>query len=99
MRAAKIFHPLLGMLALAFGALVQGKELPLREEISLNEGWTTAFDSSVDAHSGFEHPNYAAAGWKKVDVPHNWEDYQGYRRMRHGNLHGYAWYRKEFTVG
>jgi hypothetical protein len=95
----RIFHTLLGMLALASGALAQGRQAGLREEISLNEGWGTAFDHSIGAYSGFERVGYADTGWKKVAVPHNWEDYQGCRRMRHGNLHGYAWYRKEFEVG
>lgn len=33
-----------------------------------------------------------------VDVPHNWDTYGGYRRLKHGNLHGYAWYRKTFKL-
>ncbi|MDR0711143.1 MAG: beta galactosidase jelly roll domain-containing protein [Prevotellaceae bacterium] len=94
----KFFHTLFGMIALSAGALVQGKAPELRKEILLNEGWATVFDNSSDAHSGFEHAGYACAEWKKVAAPHSWEDYQGYRRMRHGNLHGYAWYRKEFAM-
>jgi hypothetical protein len=33
-----------------------------------------------------------------VAVPHNWDAYAGYRRLRHGNRHGYAWYRKTFAT-
>lgn len=38
------------------------------------------------------------ANWQKTDVPHNWDQYYGYRRMKHGNLHGTAWYHKTFSV-
>jgi len=31
-------------------------------------------------------------------VPHNWDAYEGYRRMLHGNKHGYALYQKTFSV-
>jgi len=45
-------------------------------------------------------------GWKtwlgkdtlKVNVPHNWDDYYGYRQLTHGNLHGTATYTKTFTA-
>jgi beta-galactosidase len=30
--------------------------------------------------------------WKPVSLPHNLDDYHGYRRLLHGNLHGDAWY-------
>ncbi|MFL5811151.1 MAG: glycoside hydrolase family 2 protein, partial [Flavisolibacter sp.] len=36
--------------------------------------------------------------WKRVDVPHNWDEYDGYRRLRHGNRHGYAYYVKYFRI-
>ncbi|HET7899162.1 MAG TPA: glycoside hydrolase family 2, partial [Flavisolibacter sp.] len=36
--------------------------------------------------------------WKKVDVPHNWDAYNGYRRLRHGNRHGYAYYIRYFNL-
>lgn len=29
-----------------------------------------------------------------VDIPHNWDDYYGYRQLTHGNLHGTAMYEK-----
>jgi beta-galactosidase/beta-glucuronidase len=41
---------------------------------------------------------FATQSWKSVQVPHNWDQYDGYRRLTHGNKHGYAWYRKSFTV-
>ena len=33
-----------------------------------------------------------------VNVPHNFDDYYGYRQLRHGNLHGSAIYNKVFTA-
>jgi beta-galactosidase len=32
--------------------------------------------------------------WKTVNVPHNWDQYYGYRRLVHGNLHDTAIYKK-----
>jgi hypothetical protein len=37
-------------------------------------------------------------GWRKVAVPHNWDDYYGYRQLTHGNLHGTALYRTTFGL-
>lgn len=33
-----------------------------------------------------------------VNLPHNWDDYFGYRQLTHGNLHGTALYTKEFEA-
>ena len=70
-----------------------------RQDIILDRGWRTIVsekDSMV--FRGFEAPGYKDEGWRLVDVPHNWDAYGGYRRLRHGNLHGYAWYRRSFRV-
>jgi len=45
-----------------------------------------------------ETPGFDDAAWQAVRVPHNWEDYQGYQRKSHGNLHGTAWYRRRIHV-
>ena len=34
----------------------------------------------------------------RVNIPHNLDDYYGYRQLRHGNLHGSANYEKSFTT-
>lgn len=34
----------------------------------------------------------------RVNIPHNWDDYYGYRQLTHGNLHGTATYTKIFTA-
>lgn len=33
-----------------------------------------------------------------LQLPHNWDDYYGYRQLRHGNLHGRARYERNFTL-
>ncbi|MBQ3699501.1 MAG: beta-galactosidase [Prevotella sp.] len=50
----------------------------------LNEGWTAA-----TVPDGFP---------SGVNLPHNFDDYYGYRQLRHGNLHGKAAYHKTFTT-
>lgn len=70
-----------------------------RREVTLDTGWRTVEnDSNPDAHPGFERPGYHDDSWRRVTVPHNWDDYGGYRRMKNGNRYGYAWYRKDFRV-
>ncbi|MFW0715045.1 malectin domain-containing carbohydrate-binding protein [Pedobacter sp. N23S346] len=69
----------------------------VRKDISLNANWETIADEKdINAHDGFQANNYKINNWKKVNVPHNWDQYEGYQRKLHGNKHGYAWYRKTF---
>lgn len=56
-----------------------------REVTELAEGWTTWL-------AGKESERQTVA------VPHNWDDYYGYRQLLHGNLHGTAHYEKRFEV-
>lgn len=53
-----------------------------RTNISLNENWLTWMKKDT----------------LNVNVPHNWDDYYGYRQLTHGNLHGTATYFKTFTA-
>jgi len=70
-----------------------------RTDISLDNNWkTVAHDTDPKAFNGFEKSAYRTQSWQTVNVPHNWDQYEGYRRLMHGNRHGYAWYRKQFTV-
>ncbi|RZK40994.1 MAG: DUF4982 domain-containing protein [Pedobacter sp.] len=70
-----------------------------RKHISLNANWISiAEEKGNHIHNGFENVSYATKGWKKVNVPHNWDQYEGYQRKLHGNKHGYAWYRKTFKT-
>ncbi len=54
-----------------------------RQDISLNASWLTSLNNKK---------------WKKVNIPHNWDDYYGYRRLLHGNLHGDAVYKRIVTI-
>lgn len=85
-------------LALAGAGLAQADPTP-RREVSLNQGWRTLAADTVQAGPvGFEAPGFDDAGWLRVEVPHNWDDYGGLTRVLHGNRHGSAWYRREFAV-
>ncbi|GAB3577634.1 malectin domain-containing carbohydrate-binding protein [Hymenobacter daeguensis] len=70
-----------------------------RTTIPLLENWrSTADDQNPQAHPNFERADFNDQTWQTVAVPHNWDAYEGYRRQRHGNRHGYAWYRKTFPT-
>jgi hypothetical protein len=90
---------LLLLLAAACSIYVQSfSQAANRQEISLNDNWLTVAsktDSLVEAdrHLPDEHQH-----WQKVNLPHNWDAYEGYRRLLHGNRHGNAWYKKTFSV-
>ncbi|RZJ20114.1 MAG: DUF4982 domain-containing protein, partial [Acinetobacter sp.] len=69
----------------------------IRKDILLNSNWSSIADEkNINAYNGFENNIYKSARWKIVNVPHNWDQYEGYQRKLHGNKHGYAWYRKTF---
>lgn len=53
-----------------------------RNVVNLNNGWTTTMGNVT----------------RQVNIPHNWDDYYGYRQLTHGNLHGTAIYTKTFTA-
>jgi hypothetical protein len=55
-----------------------------RQDILLNTNWRTTLADSNQ--------------WQTVDIPHNWDDYAGYRRLLHGNLHGSALYKRSFQT-
>ena len=61
-----------------------------REVTSLNEGWTTQLLTA--------NTDVVGEKTKCVNVPHNWDDYYGYRQLKHGNLHGSAVYERSFSV-
>ena len=70
-----------------------------RKDIALNANWLTiADDKNKNAFDGFQSAGYHTLNWKNVNVPHNWDQYEGYQRKLHGNKHGYAWYRKTFKT-
>ncbi|RZK55491.1 MAG: DUF4982 domain-containing protein, partial [Pedobacter sp.] len=69
----------------------------IRKDILLNANWLSIADEkNSNAYNGFENNTFESVNWKAVNVPHNWDQYEGYQRKLHGNKHGYAWYRKTF---
>ncbi len=67
-----------------------------RDIVELNQGWQTAL---LPASNKATANNLSSAlSWKRVNLPHNWDDYYGYRQLTHGNLHGTALYKKVFTA-
>ena len=57
-----------------------------------------ASDSLDEKYNDFAQGSFNDAAWLPVAVPHNWDQYEGLRRMKHGNRHGYAWYRNVLQV-
>ncbi len=56
-----------------------------RSVVNLNPGWQTWRSDKSDEVLD-------------VDLPHNWDDYYGYRQLTHGNLHDTAEYVKTFDM-
>ena len=84
----KSIQVLLGILFVSCVSFAQGtgsSRLPVRRDVLLDTGWLTALNGSE-------------RGFQKVNVPHNWDDYEGYRRLRHGDLHGFAVYIRTFML-
>lgn len=95
MNKRKVIAFLIGLFLTSTGFTQTG----LRKSTTLNEGWQSIADNlNVNAYNGFEESSFNDKGWTTVNVPHNWDQYEGYRRMLHGNRHGYAWYRNTFTT-
>ena len=73
----------------------------------LNDGWTAATvpdGSLTDGQSvALQSPSGVTTVGRDsvataVTLPHNFDDYYGYRQLRHGNLHGSAVYQRSFTL-
>ena len=63
--------------------------------LQLNENWNTvAAEENSKKYDSFN----VNSEWISVDIPHNWDDYHGYRQHIHGNRHGNSWYKKEFRL-
>ncbi len=63
-----------------------------RDITELNDGWKTWLKEATHLKGQFAMPAIT------VNIPHNWDDYYGYRQLTHGNLHGTAMYAKSFEV-
>ena len=83
---------------LVFGFLLSPAETP-RHRIPLDGNWrSTAALEELPAQDRYPQEDYNDAGWRMVSVPHNWDGYEGFRQLKHGNHHGTAWYRKTFAL-
>jgi beta-galactosidase len=70
-----------------------------RKEVSLNSSWQTiVLDNLPEKEEAFVQNPKVDSQWQKVNVPHNWDQYYGFRRTKHGNLHGTAWYHKSLVL-
>uniref|UniRef100_UPI0031D55F90 sugar-binding domain-containing protein n=1 Tax=Flavobacterium sp. TaxID=239 RepID=UPI0031D55F90 len=70
-----------------------------RKEISLNSSWETIMLENLPVQEDrFVDLPKTDSNWQKVSVPHNWDQYYGFRRTKHGNLHGTAWYKKALKL-
>ncbi|OMQ10360.1 malectin domain-containing carbohydrate-binding protein [[Flexibacter] sp. ATCC 35103] len=70
-----------------------------RKEVSLNSSWaTTVLDELPVKEADFVNNPKIGANWQQVNMPHNWDQYYGFRRTKHGNLHGTAWYQKSIQL-
>ena len=99
--SSRLLPALLGVALLAVGLTAREAEAAQepRTETVLDTNWRTAFDAAdPEKYAAFTQPAFDDANWRSVNVPHNWDDYYGFRQMKHGDLHGYAWYRRQFTV-
>lgn len=70
-----------------------------RFSVPLSGTWYSIADESLNTnYEKISLQPGRVEGWQAVSIPHNWDTYHGVRRMKHGNLHGYAWYRHHFEV-
>jgi beta-galactosidase len=69
----------------------------VRKEVSLNSSWETIILDNPQEEKSFVG-NPKSDKWLNVNVPHNWDQYYGFRRTKHGNLHGTAWYKKTLKL-
>lgn len=67
-----------------------------RQDILLNDKWTSLLTDGNNPAPFIQTPQ--SAKWESVSIPHNWDDYFGYRRLLHGNLHGNAVYKRTINI-
>ncbi|MFV0290133.1 MAG: malectin domain-containing carbohydrate-binding protein [Mangrovibacterium sp.] len=70
----------------------------IRKNRNLNQNWETILSDSLKSTADFKDGAHVKEEILMVNVPHNWDDYAGFRREVHGNLHASAYYRNIFDV-
>jgi len=78
------------------GGIAFSKDIP-REIYTFHEDWATVFNDQGKPDDLYIR-EITERDWKTVKIPHNWDDYGGACQLLHGNLHGTAWYKKEFEI-
>jgi len=73
---------------ISLGALLSAS-LVARDTYLLNDKWRSVC---------YPEGNADSLEVKNLQLPHNWDDYYGYRQYVHGNLHGKARYERRFTL-
>ena len=76
-------------LLLLIAALTAASAVEARELYLLNDNWR-----SVCYPEGRQDSMVVT----DLQLPHNWDDYYGYRQVQHGNLHGRARYERDFSL-
>ena len=99
-KSQRLFWAFKYIVCIAFCVQFNGFAQEVNQVIPLNEQWKSTFHANDSTrYAGFQiSQDLPQDQWKEVSVPHNWDQYSGYLRQLHGNLHGYAWYRKTFVL-
>lgn len=93
--------PLLVSFVFALSLRAQAPEPSLepRSEIALTDNWRTAYDANdPEKFAAFTAADFDDSLWRVVSVPHNWDDYYGFRQVKSGHLFGHAWYRTTVSL-
>jgi beta-galactosidase len=68
-----------------------------RREVPLREGWHTSLAESPRPDDSAV-PALDPATARVVEIPHNWDGYEGFRQVKHGPLHATAVYARDFEL-
>jgi len=91
---ALTLHLSLFTLPCAFAKTAPDPSISPRTEIALTDNWRTAYDENdSEKFATFTSPDFNDTAWRAVSLPHNWDDYYGFRQVKAGHLYGHAWYR------
>lgn len=96
--AVKMLTLLIVIVTFSLNGAALAQPLAKRIAIDLNSNWRTVAGNDENPIVPAFQIKFDDSKWKQVNVPHNWDDYHGYRRLLHGNKHGDAWYRRTIKV-
>ncbi|MBS1512854.1 MAG: DUF4982 domain-containing protein [Bacteroidetes bacterium] len=81
------------ILQISLFLLFTATSIAQRTDQVINNGWKYAIVNGEQ--SAIQKSAYS---WNKVTLPHNADDYFGYRRLLHGNLHGNLIYSRSISI-